>query len=393
MRIGIVVPVFPEKITSNELGLAEGLSRRGHDVCIITSARAGSRLRSPSLLIHSADSRTDKNRPFSVIRLRTIPTLYDEASIPLGLGEALSQDFDVLLLQEDYPPICLFAALIARRKRTPFFLSFERYCYYGKGPAIAIGRIQDLSINRVLWKKADGLTFHSRAAASFLSSIGAPSGRMFYTPAPVNCDLFSPVPVHQVAANCTSIRILCVARLVQAKGLDVLLEATKLLAAEEGLDFSVVIRGRGPLAGFLQQRVRELNLASIVHIDQSMAPPAQHPRIYRGADIYVQPSLHEPFGLACREAMATGLPVVGSRTGGLVDAVIDGMTGFLVPPGDARGLASAIGSLVRSESRRSELGRMARRKAVEEFDLGVVAAKYERIILGLRTEQDRIALP
>ena len=43
MKIGIVVPVFPETITSNELGLADGLSRRGHDVVIITSARVGSR--------------------------------------------------------------------------------------------------------------------------------------------------------------------------------------------------------------------------------------------------------------------------------------------------------------------------------------------------------------
>ncbi len=393
MRIGIVVPVFSEKITSNELGLAEGLSRRGHDVSIITSSRAGSRFTLPSGMVGSVDSRTDDNRPFSVVCLKTIPALYDEAAIPLGLEDALSQGFDVLLLQEDYPPICLFAALIAHRKGIPFFLSFERYCYYGKVPAIAIGRVQDLSINRVLWRMADGLTFHSRAAASFLRSIGASSGGMFYTPDPVNCDLFSPVAVGQGAVNSASMRILCVARLVRGKGLDVLLEATKILSAQKGPDFSVVIHGRGPLAGFLQQTVQEFNLDSIVRIDQSMAPLAKLPRLYQEADIYVQPSFHEPFGLACREAMATGLPVVGARTGGLIDAVIDGTTGFLVSPGDAKGLASAIGFLMHNRSRRSELGQMARRKAMEEFEMGVVAAKYERIILGRRTEKDIIVPP
>lgn len=148
MKIGIVVPVFPEAITSNALGLADGLSRRGHDVLIITSARVGSRSLPAEVGTAHFEPEPCPNHAFRVVRLKTIPTLYGESAIPLKLLKVISQGFDVLLVQEDYPPFCLLAALLARRKRIPYILSFERYEYYGPAPAMNIMKAQDLSINR-----------------------------------------------------------------------------------------------------------------------------------------------------------------------------------------------------------------------------------------------------
>jgi len=63
---------------------------------------------------------------------------------------------------------------------------------------------------------------------------------------------------------------------------------------------------------------------------------------YRAMDVFVLPSRHEGFGLVFAEAMAAGVPVVGTRVVGSVDAVRDGETGLLVAPGDPAGLAGAV---------------------------------------------------
>jgi glycosyltransferase involved in cell wall biosynthesis len=378
MKIGIVVPVFSEKISSPELWLAEGLARRGHTVTVITGNRPGSR---EAFVKDESGSVLDAQPLFRILRLATLPAWYGEAAIPLALDQVLSTGFDVLLLQEDYPPICFIAGIIAHRRGIPFVLTCERYEYFGRVPFVLLTRLQDLTSNKILWMRARALTFHSRASARFLASRGAQSDVMYYTPTPTNCALFSPRPFRRSTTGDSPLRILCVARLVQAKGLDVLLDAVRLLKSG-GLDgFSVLIHGRGPLAGVLQQQIRDLRITSNVKIDQSMIPLGSLANLYRDADIYVQPSLHEPGGCAFRDAMASGLPVVATRTGGHLDITVDGVTGFLVDPGDSRGLAFALGALVESERLRTDFGRMARQKAERELDLHVVAAQYERIIL------------
>jgi glycosyltransferase involved in cell wall biosynthesis len=386
VKIGIVAPVFSDQITSADQGLAEGLGQRGHDVTIITTARRSSR--EIGTVSRAAPA---MRRPFRVVRLRSIPAPYAEGSLPLGLGAVLSAKFDGLLLQEDYPPISLFAGRLARRVGTPFFVTFERYNYYGK-PAVAVAyRFQDRTFNRFLWRNARGLTFHCRASASFLVSIGAPSHRLYYTPSPVDCGHFSPSPEARMGPGGGPPRILCAARLVPAKGLGVLLDAVKLLSAD-GISFSLLIRGRGPLAGWLEERIHTLHLESVARIDQSVNP-AFLPDVYRNADIYVQPSVQEPYGIAVREAMACGLPIVVTRCGGLAEAVAPGETGFLVSPYDPRGLADALARLIRDGELRRGFGRAGRAKALRELDIQVVAARYERILLDRTTEEDALVDP
>lgn len=386
MRIGIVVPTFSESIPSNELWLAVGLSRRGHDVTILTSHRASARDR----FLAGAGVILPKEPPFGVVRLGTLPALFPELSVPLGLREALSETFDALLLQEDYPSFCLAAGAVARRERIPYLASFERYGYFTGALPAAVSRIQDMTVNRTLRNHATALTFHSRASAAFLRSIGASTEHMYYTPTPTDCGHFRPGPAPPDARPDSASRIVCIARLVPAKGLAVLLRAVQRLTRADVPPFQVHIRGRGPLAGSLRQQIRDLKLDRWVELSEEPLSLPMLPDFYRAADIYVQPSRYEPYGLAGREAMASGLPLVATRVGGLTDAVEDGVTGLLAPPDDAERLAGALSSLLRDPDLRRRMGHEGRRKAETEFDLDVVADRHQRILLGQTTDADTI---
>jgi glycosyltransferase involved in cell wall biosynthesis len=94
---------------------------------------------------------------------------------------------------------------------------------------------------------------------------------------------------------------------------------------------------------------------------------------YRRADIFVYPSIwDEPFGIPPIEAMAVGVPVIASRTGGIVESVQEGLTGLLVEPDDSQTLKRAILSLLGDERRRLAMGRLGRIRAVERFSYTVL---------------------
>ncbi|HRZ84164.1 MAG TPA: glycosyltransferase family 4 protein, partial [Candidatus Hydrogenedentes bacterium] len=99
--------------------------------------------------------------------------------------------------------------------------------------------------------------------------------------------------------------------------------------------------------------------------------------LYQGADIAVVPSLwREPFGLVAVEAMAAGLPVVASDTGGLSDIVLPGETGLLVPPGDEGSLAAALETLLDGDVLRARLGAAGRARAEAEHDWQAVVRRH-----------------
>jgi glycosyltransferase involved in cell wall biosynthesis len=99
----------------------------------------------------------------------------------------------------------------------------------------------------------------------------------------------------------------------------------------------------------------------------------------RAADFAVQPSHFEAMGLAAAEAMAAGLPVIASDTGGYRDFISHEKNGLLVPVRDIRALASAISRLAGNAELRERLGREARRSA-EQFDETVVLERFAELI-------------
>src|SRR6266699_6805608 len=158
-------------------------------------------------------------------------------------------------------------------------------------------------------------------------------------------------------------RLLCVGRLIPIKGHIVLLRA--FAAAKRDLpDLQLDIAGRGPLEPALKALARELGIADSVHFLGHVSPIQA--AIERAA-VVVVPSMGEGFGMVALEAMERARPVIAAEIGGLGELVQDGVTGFLVPPGEAEPLEEAIVRLAGNPSRAAQMGVAGRRRALEHF--------------------------
>jgi glycosyltransferase involved in cell wall biosynthesis len=162
-------------------------------------------------------------------------------------------------------------------------------------------------------------------------------------------------------------RILCVGRLVHHKGQSLLVRATAELA-RRGVDATVTLIGDGPNRPHLEELTERLGVADRVTLLGSVGQDQIRDH-YEAADIFCLPSFAEGLPVVLMEAMALERPVIATRIMGVPELVEDGVTGVLVPPADLDALVSAIEALASDPSRRHRLGRAARVKVLDEFDV------------------------
>lgn len=173
------------------------------------------------------------------------------------------------------------------------------------------------------------------------------------------------------------VRILTVGRLVPEKGPTLLLEALRLVK-ERGVDFRASLVGSGPLGDELASQVVELGLKDVVTLTGPIGQD-RLPDMYRESDIFAMASFQEGLPVVYMEALATELPVVATAIAATGELVVDGVTGRLVPPGDAEALADAIEDLARDPEKRARLGRAGREAVLAEFTsatAGPAAARF-----------------
>lgn len=166
-------------------------------------------------------------------------------------------------------------------------------------------------------------------------------------------------------------------QLFPRKGIRFLIEAAAALKPRFP-DVKVVIAGDG------FERPELIGLAESLGIARDVTflgwvPNSELPPYYRAAAVSVIPSLEEGFGIPAAEAMGCQTPVVASDAGGLPEVVEDGVTGLVVPRGDSRALADAIGTLLADPARRVQMGRAGRERALRLFDWDRTAEQLERI--------------
>lgn len=162
----------------------------------------------------------------------------------------------------------------------------------------------------------------------------------------------------------------CVGRIVKEKGYREFLEAA-ILITQKGIDATWMVVGdslpsdRDQFGPALRRQVQEAGLADrFVFTGMTDQVPAYLALM----DIFVLPSYREGFPRSILEAMAVGLPVVATNIRGCREAVVEGGTGFIVPPRDGKALAIAIERLLLSPPLREQMGRQARALVAERYD-------------------------
>lgn len=361
MKICIITPYFTPYVRGNEYGLAESLAKIGYDVTIITSKGKAPR-----------EVKTDFSGEFG-FKIKYLPTLSDIAENPVVSGLNL-EGYDIALLQEDYPFICHKAYRDAKKQGLNTILSSERTYY----PETHVKRIPlkmlDKLTNRKLRNGVDILTAHCSAAKEFMVEELGVKREIEVVYVGVDTDLFKPLE-EPVGADLVEgeFKILTVARLHKYKGLEYLIETMQLLQGMS--EAKLRILGKGEEEVNLKKRVKRLGLEQKVEFIQEPIPNYEMPSLYRECDIYVQPSIVEPYGIAVLEAMACGKPVIGTKVGGMMDTIKDGETGFLVEPGSPNELAEVI---LKMQDRKSThiMGKKARKRVEYEFDWIKIAHDY-----------------
>jgi glycosyltransferase involved in cell wall biosynthesis len=169
------------------------------------------------------------------------------------------------------------------------------------------------------------------------------------------------------------------------KGFDHLLRA--LASVDEvGESTRWVFVGEGSLREQLTSLAAELGLGERVVFAGSLTDVELH-SLYAMCDLFAHPTLYEGSSLVTLEAMAHGLPVVASAVGGIPDKVRDGVTGWLVPPGDDDALRDRLQWMLQHPVERAEMGRRGMQVAKSEFSWEKVALQTKELFEALAEEK------
>lgn len=360
LRVCLVTGLFPPAIGGEERHaslLARGLSRRGHPVTVVTQRLANAPRREV----------LEGVRVERVIRPSRIGPFFGPSYAAWLAGFLLTsrRAFDIIqttYVYWDAVTVALLKPVLRSRLVVRLVVAgpggdLDRFSGMRLWPVT--GRYDRPSLDRLVRfvvRRADAFLCLNARARGELEALGVAPSRCHVVPNGVEVSRFADTPRSTRAGEG---KMLCVARLVPQKGIDVLLRAVAAVRVAAG-DVHLTVLGDGPERPNLVRLAADLGLTDLVEFRGAVTEVAPH---LAGAGIFVLPSRFEGFPLALLEAMAAGLPVVATVVDGNTDIVRHGMDGLLVPPDDPGALANALLRLLREPSLAAQLGGEARRRA------------------------------
>ncbi len=199
------------------------------------------------------------------------------------------------------------------------------------------------------------LVANSRMAISNAISLGVPAERLYFLPAVVDSEMFRPLP----KTSDGIVKLLAVGRLSAEKRFERFISIMASIKEQSSVKVKGIVVGDGPLRENLRQLSSELELDyETIEFKGEVTEMAS---VYREADILVLTSEFEGTPNVILEAMASGLPVVSVKVGGVPEIVEDRVTGFLIEPYDELKMTGAIVRLIQEPDLRYEFGCAARR--------------------------------
>jgi glycosyltransferase involved in cell wall biosynthesis len=290
-----------------------------------------------------------------------VRSLYGASAVHQGLRFArflVQERADVVHSHDIYNN--LFATVWARVARVPAVIASRRWWHTLNRPAHRIACAVGYRLAHRVLANCEAV------AASLVQDERIPADRVVVVPNFVDASAFEPLSgstreqlLAAFGVPHDALVVGVVARLNPIKDHASLIRAIGTLAPRWPRLHLVVV-GRGQSRDELGRLVAELGLADRVHF---VGLQPQRPNLHAVFDLSVLPSRSEGFPNVVLEAMASATPVVATAVGGTRDAVINGETGLLVPPGDTQALTIAIDTLLGDPARRSAMGTAAQQRA------------------------------
>ncbi|HTT73411.1 MAG TPA: glycosyltransferase family 4 protein [Thermoplasmata archaeon] len=374
MRITQVAPFyFPHAggVESHVRSVVRELVREGHDVTVVTS-----RFRSDLPAEEEVDG-------YRIVRARSLGVLFN-TPLDVGSGKVVRGLAEDVVHLHYPPPITSYVVARAlRRARTPVCLTYHCDLFLpGISGRILAGLYQRVFLPGTL-RRADAIVVHTRSYG--VTSAELRDRALTVIPSVVELDRFRPgIDASGLRADLRLERRRVLAftgRLVPHKGVDVILEAMRLLPD----DVVLLVIGSGPLLPSLMAQARRLRLGDRVRFCPQVTDD-ELPRYLALAELFVFPSQNrlEGFGLAVAEAMACGLPVVTADMPGVREVIEPGKEGLLTEPLLARDVADKILRLLDDPAAARAMGAAGRRRAEERYGAPTVVGQLVNLYASLR---------
>lgn len=314
--------------------------------------------------------------PFGALRSKTFLVR------PLGCLWPSSLPGHPRLIHAHFGPDAVYAMPLASRYRLPLMATFHGYdITRSRESLLASGVLPLVRYVRHEPRLRESLRIAlgvSRFIAGRLVQRGYRDSIVRHCYIGVDVERFRPIAVRGEERF-----VLCVARHVDVKGVDDVIAAFARIA-DRHPDVTLKLVGHGPLT----ERLRALAEEGGVGHRVSFLGLVEHQRVLdltQRAELVVLASrrtadgAEEAFGLTLLEAAACGRPTIGTRSGGISEAVREGVTGFLCNPQSPRQIAEAMDALLDDESLRESMGKAGRDMACSEFDIRKQTVKLERL--------------
>jgi phosphatidylinositol alpha-1,6-mannosyltransferase len=287
---------------------------------------------------------------------------------------------DVIYSGDLYPQ-GVVAVILKKILRIPFIA----YCH-GEDITLTAERRFQPKLRNLIYRSANAIIANGDFAVQGLLSIGIDGARIRKITPGLDTSLFYPetpdTGLKQRYGLGDELIVMTVARLASRKGHKRVIRALADLRSSIP-PFKYVIVGRGPLEAELRTLVAEVNLEDRV-VFAGFVPDDQLNKHYNLADIVVMPNTGddgdvEGFGMVFLEAGAAGKPVIGGRSGGTSEAVLEGKTGYLVDPNDDGELQTVLHLLLNDSNLRQSMGSAGLQRARTEFSWDSRAASLQQI--------------
>ena len=357
--------------------LARGLARRGHEVVVHTrrdSPGLPARVDfAPGVTVHHVDA----GPPRAISKDRLLPHMGE-------LADRLAEDWAArrpAIVHAHFWMSGLASLDAAWRLGVPVVQTFHALGVVKRrhqGPADT-SPPERSAIERDVVVAADRIVATCTDEVFELLRLGADRRRIAVVPCGVDLDVFTPTGPTR-ARRPGLRRIVTLGRLVERKGVDSAIEA---LAAVPDAELIVAGGPAAARAGGDPELLRLREVARRTGVDDRVCFTGrlgrdEVPALLRSADVVAAVPWYEPFGIVPVEAMACGVPVIASAVGGMIDTVVDGVTGAHVPPRDPGALADALRHLLDRPALCAQLGRAGAARARERYGWdGIAGATWE----------------